>query len=90
MALPIPNTLTNSISVPFNTEEVNTASLELGQTKTTQNGSNGKDIVHTSFIKLLFAYIFGIKNSDYITSAPKTLEPKKLLYNFIYWLYCRA
>ena len=72
MAIPIPSTLTSSMSVPYNSEDVNTSSLEMGQAKTTQIGSNGMDIIHTHFISPLFAYIFGLKNSSYSRSAPQT------------------
>lgn len=77
MALPIPITLTNIKTIPFTAQDVESASLELGQTQTTQSGVDGKDVVRTSSTTPLFAYIFGFKTASYITNAPKTTIVKQ-------------
>lgn len=76
LSLPVPSTLTKDIAIPYTAHDVKTASLELGQSKTSQSGANGVGVTRERVVKPIFAYIFDFKKLSYSAASlpTKTLK----------------
>lgn len=71
--LPLPHTSTETLSVPYTTQYVQSADIELGESQINQQGTNGEKIVETKLVSPIFAYIIG-KTSDIKYSIQKNIQ----------------
>ncbi|RJO60243.1 hypothetical protein C4544_05730 [candidate division WS5 bacterium] len=71
--LPLPHTSTETFSVPYETQYVQSSDIELGENQINQQGTNGQGLTKTELVSPIFAYIIR-KSGDIKYSIQKQTE----------------